>query len=144
VLQVVSALEQLERLAMKNEREDATLAELRAKVALLETDKRDKAHERTKFEKELEQIEEHWRAESRELVALVSRLQEENRRLAGQLEPAPSPSAPEMEASFVGRLRDDADVLREQNRAKERELQHRRRETDQVQPPPFVHPLKLI
>jgi hypothetical protein len=63
---------------------------------------------------------------------LVSRLQEENRRLAGQLEPAPSPSAPEMEASFVGRLRDDADVLREQNRIKERELQQRRRECDQV------------
>jgi RILP-like protein 1 len=80
---------------------------------------------------ELEQIEEHWRSESRELVALVGRLQEENRRLAGQLEPMNSPSA-DMEASFVGRLRDDADVLREENRSKERELQHTKRETDQV------------
>jgi len=50
-VQVVSALEQLERLAMKNEREDASLSELRSRVALLETDKREKAQERAKFEK---------------------------------------------------------------------------------------------
>lgn len=30
----------------------------------------------------MEQIEEHWRQESRDLVGMVTRLQEENRRLA--------------------------------------------------------------
>lgn len=35
---------------------------------------------------ELEQIEDHWREESRDLVAMVTRLQEENRKLANLLE----------------------------------------------------------
>ncbi|XP_065337145.1 RILP-like protein homolog [Cloeon dipterum] len=123
---------------MKNEREDSTLQDLRAKIALLESDKQEKAQDRCKFEKELEQIEEHWRAESRELVALVSKLQEENRRLAGQLmeEPPPpsaSPDGNQMEASFMGQLRDTADVLREQNRNKDRELKAQKHEIDNLQ-----------
>lgn len=35
--------------------------------------------------KELEQIEEHWRQESHDLVAMVTRLQEENRKLSSSL-----------------------------------------------------------
>lgn len=41
--------------------------------------------ERTFFFKELEQIEEHWRQESHDLVAMVTRLQEENRKLSSSL-----------------------------------------------------------
>jgi predicted DNA-binding ribbon-helix-helix protein len=37
------------------------------------------------FFKELEQIEEHWRQESHDLVAMVTRLQEENRKLSSSL-----------------------------------------------------------
>lgn len=33
------------------------------------------------FSKELEQIEEHWRDESHEMVLMINRLQEENRKL---------------------------------------------------------------
>jgi len=40
----------------------------------------------------LEQIEEHWRQESRDLVAMVTRLQEENRRLAEALHESRSDS----------------------------------------------------
>ena len=41
--------------------------------------------ERNFFFKELEQIEEHWRQESHDLVAMVTRLQEENRKLSSSL-----------------------------------------------------------
>jgi hypothetical protein len=42
-------------------------------------------YENPLFFKELEQIEEHWRQESRDLVAMVTRLQEENRKLSSSL-----------------------------------------------------------
>lgn len=79
---MINALELLENLATKNERENNQLLELRSKIAQLENDKIEKAEYRQKFERELEVIEEQWRTESKELVNLVSRLQEENRRLA--------------------------------------------------------------
>lgn len=79
---MINALELLENLATKNERENNQLLELRSKIAQLENDKIEKAEYRQKFERELELIEEQWRAESKELVNLVARLQEENRRLA--------------------------------------------------------------
>ena len=43
---------------------------------------------------ELEQIEEAWRAETEELMALVSRLQEENRRLQAEREEDTPSAAP--------------------------------------------------
>ncbi|XP_046386583.1 RILP-like protein homolog isoform X2 [Ischnura elegans] len=79
---VINALEHLERLATKNDRENTTVQELRARISHLEHDKIEKAEGRVRFEKELEQIEEHWRQESRDLLAMVSRLQDENRRLS--------------------------------------------------------------
>jgi hypothetical protein len=42
-------------------------------------------YESTLIFKELEQIEEHWRQESHDLVAMVTRLQEENRKLLSSL-----------------------------------------------------------
>jgi hypothetical protein len=48
---VITALEQLERLAMRNEREDTAVQELRARVAQLEADKLEKAEDRQRFEK---------------------------------------------------------------------------------------------
>ncbi|KAK4878096.1 hypothetical protein RN001_010602 [Aquatica leii] len=78
---VINALELLENLAVNNERENTELSELKSKISQLENDKIEKAEYRQKFEKELEAIEEQWRAESKELLALVSRLQEENRKL---------------------------------------------------------------
>ena len=41
---------------------------------------------------ELEQIEEHWRQESRDLLEMVTRLQEENRRLASAVQETRSDS----------------------------------------------------
>lgn len=44
------------------------------------------------FEQEVEQTEEHWRQESRDLVGMVTRLQDENRRLAEALQESRSDS----------------------------------------------------
>ncbi|KRT80375.1 hypothetical protein AMK59_8729, partial [Oryctes borbonicus] len=81
---VINALENLEYLATKNERENTLLSELKSKISQLENDKLEKAEYRRKFEKELEAIEEQWRSETKELVTVVSRLQEENRKLSRQ------------------------------------------------------------
>lgn len=48
---VINALELLENLAMRNERENITLQELKSRIAQLETDKIEKAEYRERFEK---------------------------------------------------------------------------------------------
>lgn len=48
---VVNALEHLERLATKNERENTTVQELKARINHLETEKIEKAEDRQRFEK---------------------------------------------------------------------------------------------
>lgn len=48
---VINALELLERLASKNERENTTVQELRSKISQLENDKIEKAEDRQRFEK---------------------------------------------------------------------------------------------
>lgn len=50
---VINALELLERLATKNERENTQVQELQAKILQLETDKIGKAEDRQRFEKVL-------------------------------------------------------------------------------------------
>ncbi|KAH8420340.1 hypothetical protein KR009_009455 [Drosophila setifemur] len=90
---IINTLELLEALATKNERENATIQELRDKVAQLESEKLEKAEFRRRFEKELELIEEQWRSETNELVELVSSLQDENKRLAKQTQDLQSASA---------------------------------------------------
>lgn len=48
---VINALELLENLATKNERENTQMQELRSKIQQLETDKQEKAEYRQRFEK---------------------------------------------------------------------------------------------
>lgn len=48
---VVSALESLEGLATKNERENTTVEDLRSRITKLESDKVEKAEDRQRFEK---------------------------------------------------------------------------------------------
>ncbi|XP_030379449.1 RILP-like protein homolog [Scaptodrosophila lebanonensis] len=90
---IINTLELLEALATKNERENATIQELRDKIAQLESEKLEKAEFRRRFEKELELIEEQWRSETNELVDLVSSLQDENKRLVKQTQDLQSSSA---------------------------------------------------
>jgi DNA repair exonuclease SbcCD ATPase subunit len=48
---VINALEHLEGLATKNERENTTVQELKSRIAQLENDKVEKAEDRQRFEK---------------------------------------------------------------------------------------------
>ncbi|XP_049840775.1 RILP-like protein homolog isoform X7 [Schistocerca gregaria] len=135
---VISALENLEALATKNERENTTVEELRARIAKLESDKLEKAEDRQRFEKELEQIEEHWREESQDLVSMVTRLQDENHKLSALLaerddklcgDSAHTVST-EVDVVVLQRLRNVIDQQREQIRCREREIQAKAAEID--------------
>lgn len=140
---VINALELLENLAIKNERENTTVQELSAKISQLESDKIGKAEDRQRFEKELEQIEEHWRQESRDLVAMVTRLQEENRRLAETLQESRSDSqygskqttitaSQEVDIAVLQHLRSMIDKQRDQIRARDRELSQKTAEIENL------------
>lgn len=140
---VINALELLENLAIKNERENTTVQELSAKISQLESDKIGKAEDRQRFEKELEQIEEHWRQESRDLVAMVTRLQEENRRLAEALQESQSDSqysskqttitpSQEVDIAVLQHLRSMIDKQRDQIRARDRELSQKTTEIENL------------
>ncbi|EFN66876.1 RILP-like protein-like protein [Camponotus floridanus] len=140
---VINALELLENLAIKNERENTTVQELSAKISQLESDKIGKAEDRQRFEKELEQIEEHWRQESRDLVAMVTRLQEENRRLAEALQESQSDSqysskqttitpSQEVDVAVLQHLRSMIDKQRDQIRARDRELSQKTAEIENL------------
>ncbi|KAL0118225.1 hypothetical protein PUN28_009106 [Cardiocondyla obscurior] len=132
---VINALELLENLATKNERENTMVQELSAKISQLESDKIGKAEDRQRFEKELEQIEEHWRQESRDLVAMVTRLQEENRRLAGALQESRSDTitaSQEVDVAVLQHLRSMIDKQRDQIRARDRELSQKTAEIENL------------
>ncbi|XP_021699715.1 RILP-like protein homolog [Aedes aegypti] len=79
---VINILELLETLAVRREGECALVQELNDKISQLENDKQEKAEFKKKIDKEMEAIEEQWRIETRDLLQLISRLQNENRRLA--------------------------------------------------------------
>jgi chromosome segregation ATPase len=123
---VISALELLENLATRNERENTQLNDLRSKISQLENDKLEKAEYRQKFEKELEVIEEQWRAETKELLAVVSRLQEENRRLAKDASPSHQPLSPTLQhgnGDVLQKLKDSVEKQRDEIRIKDKLLQ---------------------
>lgn len=126
---VVSALELLESLATRNERENTLLNELQLKISQLENDKREKAEYRQKFEKELEAIEEQWRSETKELVSVVAKLQEDNRRLLKDQNPDNQLSNGSTDclhdAVMLQRLKDNLEKQREEIREKEKLIQEK-------------------
>ncbi|XP_076644390.1 rab interacting lysosomal protein like isoform X2 [Halictus rubicundus] len=132
---VIHALELLESLATKNERENTIVQELRAKISQLESAKIGKAEDKQRFEKELEQTEEHWRQESRDLVGMVTRLQEENRRLAEALQESRSDTftaSQEVDIQVLQHLRSMIDKQRDQIRARDKELVQKNSEIENL------------
>lgn len=65
--------------------ERQTVEELRNNISLLEHEKREKAVDRLRYEKEIEQLEENWKKESQELLSMISRLQDDNKKLSSSL-----------------------------------------------------------
>ena len=66
----------------RHEVERQTVEELRNNISLLEHEKREKAVDRLRYEKEIELLEENWKKESQELLVMITRLQEENKKLS--------------------------------------------------------------
>lgn len=85
VTKVIRVLEYLEAYATKNDIASDEIAQLRAQIYQLEHDKYEKAESRSKLEKEMEQYEDIWRQEMKDLGGLVARLQEENSKLSSSL-----------------------------------------------------------
>ncbi|XP_077557605.1 RILP-like protein homolog isoform X2 [Haemaphysalis longicornis] len=82
---VICVLEYLEAYAFKNDNAREEIAELKAQIYQLEHDKFEKAESRNRLEKEMEQYEDVWRQEMKDLGSLVARLQEENSKLSSSL-----------------------------------------------------------
>lgn len=87
---VISALETLEALANKNERENDEILTLRQTVERLENEKHAKNQDRLKFEMELEAVEENYRKEIDDLWKMVKSLQAENRHLSSSVKESAS------------------------------------------------------
>jgi len=82
---VISSLEHLEKLATLGDAERETIENLKTTISHLELEDTKKIEERQRNSKELEQIEEHYKQETRDLLSTVKRLQDENRKLASSL-----------------------------------------------------------
>ncbi|XP_062578637.1 RILP-like protein homolog [Saccostrea cucullata] len=95
---VIKALEQLESLAGRYEKESSEISELRYTIDKLENEKRERAQERHRYEEELLQIEDNWQRETKDLLKAVSNLQEENKRLQERLVDTKQAVAEEVEA----------------------------------------------
>jgi hypothetical protein len=72
-------------LNLRQESERQLVEELQNNISLLEREKREKAVDRLRYEKEIEQLEENWKKETQELLGKISRVQEENKRLSSSL-----------------------------------------------------------
>ncbi|CAG9559249.1 unnamed protein product [Danaus chrysippus] len=140
---VINALELLENLAVRNEKENQALNELTAKISQLENDKIEKAEYRQRFEKEIEAIEEQWRTESAELVTAVARLQDENKRLRRTINSpadgefwkwtsAPPSPAREHDQEVLSRLSSTAEKQRSTLRHQELQLQEKQQLIDSL------------
>jgi len=140
---VIRALEQLEALASKYEKESHEISDLRYAVDKLEAEKIEKNEERLRFEEELLQIEESWQKESKEQLSSIGRLQEENRRLRASLTDTKQAVVDEVEAvtrrteekeiEVLTKLKDTVDKQREDMRKLGRELKQKNVDVEALQ-----------
>uniref|UniRef100_A0A8D8SCQ3 RILP-like protein homolog n=2 Tax=Cacopsylla melanoneura TaxID=428564 RepID=A0A8D8SCQ3_9HEMI len=116
---VIVALEHLECLASKNERENTKVLELSDHIAKLEHEKLERVQDRLRFEKEVEEIEESWKEETKRL--------EDNQDDGCPSTPGRSshPLSPELDIGVLQKLRGQVDTLRDQMRNKEKELSYK-------------------
>ncbi|CAH1802472.1 unnamed protein product [Owenia fusiformis] len=128
---VIRTLEQLEFLANKHEKENADIADLQFTIERLEQQKNSRSEEKTRYEGELEQIEESWRSETKDLLEVVSKLRDENHRLTTLLREKQGESEriaskeiefEEAEAKILEKFKDTVDRQKDRLRVLEREL----------------------
>lgn len=82
---VIAALEQLEVLVQRNDSELLLIEELRRTIEHLEHEDSKKTEERLRYARDIEQVEEHFKLETKDYLTTIKRLQEENRKLSSSL-----------------------------------------------------------
>nr|KAG5704676.1 hypothetical protein BaRGS_025318 [Batillaria attramentaria] len=140
---VIRALEQLESLASRYEKDNEEISQLRSSVEKLESEKAGKAQERAKFEQELEQIEENWQSEVKELLTVVNKLQDENKRLKESLQNEKHAVAEKVSAKYreteeheikvLTKLKETVDKQREELRTLKRDFSQKTVDCDALQ-----------
>lgn len=140
---VIKALEQLESLAGRYEKESSEISELRYTIDKLETEKQERSQERLRYEEELLQIEDNWQRETKDLLKAVSALQEENKRLQNRLVDTKQAVAEEVaavtreteqkEIQVLTKLKETVDKQREELRKYKTEVKHKSADCDALQ-----------
>jgi len=136
---VICVLELLEKISSRVESERQMIEELRTNISLLEHEKREKAVDRLRYEKEIEQLEENWKKESQELLLMISRLQDDNKKLSSSLKEreeqniSKSPVSRDQNWDLFEKLRESNEKQREQLRVREKEFQDKLGETESLQ-----------
>ena len=125
---VISALEHLEVLVQHNEAEQEVIEDLNKTIEHLEHEESKKADERIKYARDIEQVEEHYKAETKDYLTTIKRLQEENRKLSNSLTAATerdsafSEDESYIEIDLVNKLQGIVEKQREQLRSLETNL----------------------
>jgi len=134
---VISVLELLEDLTIRNEKENDEINELKMRINGLEAEKTQRINEREKFEKELEEIEEKWKSESLKLIDMVNKLKDENKRLNESLAQNNSISVQneqliikQEELDYIRQIKEENIKLKEAIRFRDKELEQKMAESD--------------
>ncbi|CAF0796513.1 unnamed protein product [Rotaria sp. Silwood1] len=146
VPKVIHILELLELQAAKNEKETDKLMEMKVRIERLEMEKNETRELREKFNQELELIEEQWRKEADNLMGLVSKLEDENRRLRDELQnkndlheksnlhsPTEIISITREELQCIKNLTDENMKLKRLLKTKDKELSQKTLDTEAIQ-----------
>jgi len=135
---VISALEHLEILVQNNETELQMIEDLRKTIEHLEHEETKKADERLKYARDIEQVEEHYKAETKDYLTTIKRLQEENRKLSSSLTAATerdsafSEDESYIEIDLVNKLQGIVERQREQIRSLEGSLSEVKSDLDEM------------
>ena len=140
---VIKALENLETLAARYEQENTEISNLKLTIEKLESEKNDKAQERMRYEEELEQIEDNWHRETKELYNSVNKLKIDNRRLKEHLQnqqtavkeevAAVTRKTEEKEIEVLTKLKETVDKQRDEVRKQKRELSQKNVDCEALQ-----------
>merc|ERR1740128_1125262 len=135
---VICALEHLEFLVQKNDNEQLFVEDLRRTIEHLELEDTKKNNERLKYARDIEQVEEHYKAETKDYLTTIKRLQEENRKLSNSLTAATerdsafSEEESYIEIDLVNKLQGIVERQREQIRSLEGSLSEVKSDLDEM------------
>jgi len=135
---VISALEHLEVLVQKNDSELVLIEDLKKTIEHLEHEDTKKNDERHKYARDIEQVEEHFKQETKDYLTTIKRLQEENRKLSSSLTAATerdsafSEDESYIEIDLVNKLQSIVEKQREQIRSLDNNLSEVKSDLDEL------------